>query len=137
MKVMRSDGTYIARCEDALWEETEEGIVLGLGGNAGRLILSEDDIDAINAIQDRGQQEADAGISEAHDAWERRRFLNETARELFRDLFSRYVDLRQPDTDREAWTEEAARRAAEAAGCLFFEVEKVASTYRGSGLDVD
>lgn len=105
--------------------------------NGTTAILSEDDLDAIDALRDDCQAEANAGISAAHDACERRRFLNETARELFRDLLPRVVDPKMGAAELQVWSACCAKIASEAAGELLYEVERIAADLKkNTGMEV-
>lgn len=131
MQVLTHMGNFLFGTDSRGWKYDPERGYFQECDFSGTVCLSDEDVDAIVALR-----KVPGECVAACDAYERRRFLNETARELFRDAYAKYVSPLQTESNRVVAMEAVAKQAADAAGALFFEVEKAAATYRGSGLDV-
>lgn len=134
MQVLTLYGNFLFGTDSRGWKYDPERGYFQECDFSGTVCLSDEDVDAIVALR-KVPEECVA----ACDAYERRRFLNETARDLFIAMaktadWASFLDPKV--TSVRDFTAGIAKIAAEAAGDLFFEVEKVAATYRNSGLDV-
>lgn len=132
MQVLTHMGNFLFGTDSRGWKYDPERGYFQECDFSGTVCISDEDVDAIVALR-KVPEECVA----AHEAWERRRFLNETSRELFADLYRRMVHWEMSAETRRNMSDLASEMAAEGAADLLCEVESESRKLRDpGGLDV-